>query len=132
MEKAVIMLEFENDSIELVKYGLGMQTTEGLNETHIDLIKQPLYMIVVLSFAYGLVLVVTLAGNLCVVGVVYKDKHFHTPTYVFIVNLAVADLSVAVFCLPVTLLSNLYNGKISIHFYYPTFTMLRYPNIFII
>ena len=74
-------------------------------------VKQPVYMVVVLSFAYGLVLVVALAGNLCVVGVVYRDKHFHTPTYVFIVNLAIADLAVAVFCLPVTLLTNVYNGK---------------------
>ncbi|PVD38909.1 hypothetical protein C0Q70_01534 [Pomacea canaliculata] len=66
-------------------------------------------MIIVLSFAYGLVFIVALAGNLCVVAVVYKDRRFHTPTYVFIVNLALADLSVAIVCLPITLLTNLYN-----------------------
>nr|KAG5692046.1 hypothetical protein BaRGS_026899 [Batillaria attramentaria] len=85
--------------------------TTSSNGTYYDLIKQPVYMTAVLSLAYGLVFVVTLAGNLCVVGVVYRDKHFHTPTYMFIVNLAVADLAVAIFCLPVTLLSNLYNAE---------------------
>ncbi|KAL8611581.1 hypothetical protein ACOMHN_017053 [Nucella lapillus] len=89
----------------------GQNLSQGggfMNDTFVW-VKQPMYMVVVLSLSYGLVLVVAVLGNLCVVGVVYRDKHFHTPTYVFIVNLAVADLAVAVFCLPVTLLTNIYN-----------------------
>ncbi|KAK2158720.1 hypothetical protein LSH36_165g07000 [Paralvinella palmiformis] len=35
----------------------------------------------------------------------------HTVTNYFIVNLAIADILVCIFCLPITLLSNLYTGK---------------------
>lgn len=106
----IITMDYINDTSTEVMSMTTAAMGNG-NDTFVW-VKQPVYMVVVLSFAYGLVLVVALAGNLCVVGVVYKDKHFHTPTYVFIVNLAIADLAVAVFCLPVTLLTNVYNGKI--------------------
>lgn len=115
-----IMVDVSNDSLlrssdvscdSFDDLAMTTMTPSG-NDTYIDLVKQPVYMIIVLSFAYGLVFIVALAGNLCVVAVVYKDRRFHTPTYVFIVNLALADLSVAIVCLPITLLTNLYNGKI--------------------
>jgi len=76
-----------------------------------DLLKQPFYMIVIYSFGYSAVFLCALFGNLMVIMVVIRNKSMHNATNYFIVNLAVADILVAIFCVPITLLSNLYNGK---------------------
>ncbi|KAL8569606.1 hypothetical protein ACOMHN_057173 [Nucella lapillus] len=78
------------------------------------LVKQPGYMIATFSVSYGMVLILALLGNACVLAVVIKDKRFHSATYVFIANLAVADLLVALFCNPITLLTNIFNGSLSV------------------
>lgn len=75
------------------------------------LVKQPIYMVVVLSLAYGIVFILAVLGNVCVVAIICQDKRFHSATYVFLVNLAISDLLVAIFCLPITLMTNLFNGK---------------------
>jgi neuropeptide FF receptor 2 len=46
-----------------------------------------------------------------VVLVVYRNASMHNATNYFIVNLAIADILVAIFCVPITLLDNLYQGK---------------------
>lgn len=75
------------------------------------ILKQPTYMIAIYSIAYSVVFLCALFGNLMVVTVVFKNRAMRTVTNCFIVNLAVADILVAVFNLPITLLSNLYLGK---------------------
>lgn len=77
----------------------------------IPLIKQPTYMILLLSISYGTVLILALLGNSCVLAVVVRDKRFHSVTYLFIANLALADLLTAIFCNPITLMTNMFNGK---------------------
>jgi hypothetical protein len=54
------------------------------------------------------VFVVGLIGNSCVIAVVYRSPRMRTVTNFFIVNLAVADVLVIVFCLPATLMSNIF------------------------
>lgn len=65
-------------------------------------------MTAVYCFAYTLVFLVGLVGNLLVVSVVCRSPRMRNVTNYFIVNLAVADILVLVFCLPATLLSNIY------------------------
>lgn len=65
-------------------------------------------MTAVFCFAYTMVFLVGLVGNLLVVSVVYRSPRMRNVTNYFIVNLAVADILVLVFCLPATLLSNIY------------------------
>ena len=77
----------------------------------LPLVKQTVTMIVILSLAYGLVLFLAILGNVILLLMVFRNKQFHKPTYIFLVNLSVADLAMALFCLPVTLLSNIYNGQ---------------------
>nr|KAG5692047.1 hypothetical protein BaRGS_026900 [Batillaria attramentaria] len=74
------------------------------------LVKQPAFMVAILVIAYGAVFVLALMGNLSVIGVVIRDRRFHSPTWFFIVNLAVADVLVAIFCVPVTLAMNIYSA----------------------
>lgn len=61
-----------------------------------------------LCAAYLLVFLVGLMGNLAVVLVVLRSPRMRTVTNYFIVNLAVADMLVLLFCLPATLLSNIF------------------------
>jgi len=74
-------------------------------------IKQPVYMIVLLSLAYVSVFILALVGNSLVIAVVYKNPGMRNTTNYFIVNLAIADILVAILCIPLTLLDNIYTGK---------------------
>lgn len=65
-------------------------------------------MTAVYCAAYLLVFVVGLVGNCFVIAVVYRSPRMRTVTNFFIVNLAVADILVIVFCLPATLASNIF------------------------
>ncbi|CAG5125287.1 unnamed protein product [Candidula unifasciata] len=75
------------------------------------LIKQPVVMLVVLTVSYSIVFFLALMGNLSVVLVVAKDKSLHTATNFLLVNMAVADMLMAIFCLPITLMYNIFNGE---------------------
>jgi len=70
--------------------------------------RHSLAMTAVYCFAYILVFAVGLVGNCFVIAVVYRSPRMRTVTNFFIVNLAVADILVIVFCLPATLLSNIF------------------------
>ncbi|XP_047026198.1 neuropeptide SIFamide receptor [Helicoverpa zea] len=65
-------------------------------------------MTAVYCAAYLLVFLVGLVGNCFVIAVVYRSPRMRTVTNFFIVNLAVADILVIVFCLPATLMSNIF------------------------
>jgi len=85
-------------------------STESIPEPIPD-IRQPVYMIVIYSLAYGTVFLFSLIGNILVIAVVCKTRRLHSLTNFFIVNLALADLLVTVFCIPINLLDSLFNGK---------------------
>ena len=78
----------------------------------IRLLKQPVHMIVIYTLAYSVVCLSGIIGNSLVVCVVYRNTRMHSITNYFIVNLAIADILVCCFCLPITLLSNLFTGKV--------------------
>lgn len=77
------------------------------------LIKHEEFTIVLLCFVYGLIFVTALIGNCLVICVVCKNPGMRNVTNVFIVNLAVADILVTLFCTPLTLMDNIYTGKLS-------------------
>ncbi|XP_015924499.1 neuropeptide SIFamide receptor-like [Parasteatoda tepidariorum] len=70
--------------------------------------RYPLVLTIIYCVAYGAVLVVGILGNVCAFVVVMRDKTLHSVYYRFMANLAIADLLVLIFCLPVTLLGNLF------------------------
>lgn len=69
--------------------------------------------------AYTIVFVMGIIGNSCVVAVVVRSPRMRTVTNYFIVNLALADILVVLFCLPATLLSNLFIRKFCRLFHFP-------------
>lgn len=70
-------------------------------------------MTAVYCVAYLLVFAVGIIGNFFVIAVVFRSPRMRTVTNFFIVNLAVADILVIIFCLPATLMSNIFVRKYS-------------------
>ncbi|KAL8625257.1 hypothetical protein ACOMHN_030015 [Nucella lapillus] len=97
-----------NESGGPVYYGPGGEQEE---EVFYPLLKQPGHMVLVYAMAYGLVTVMALVGNGLVMGVVVRKPSMHSVTNYFLFNLALADMLVALFCVPVNLIANLYNGQ---------------------
>ncbi|XP_044757383.1 neuropeptide SIFamide receptor-like [Coccinella septempunctata] len=85
----------------------------SLNTTESPFIPELMYrhslaMTIVYCIAYFIVFAIGLVGNFFVIAVVFRSPRMRTVTNFFIVNLAVADILVIVFCLPATLMSNIF------------------------
>lgn len=65
-----------------------------------------LYIIV-----YCIAFLFALLGNVIVIAVVLRYRWMHTVTNFFIVNLAIADILMAIFCIPITMLIHIFVGK---------------------
>lgn len=61
--------------------------------------------------AYVLIFLLCMVGNALVCFVVLRNRHMRTVTNMFILNLAVSDLLVGIFCMPTTLVDNLITGE---------------------
>uniref|UniRef100_A0A8C8RSC8 Neuropeptide FF receptor 2 n=1 Tax=Pelusios castaneus TaxID=367368 RepID=A0A8C8RSC8_9SAUR len=64
----------------------------------------------VFIISYLLIFLLCMLGNGVVCIIVLRNKHMHTVTNLFILNLAVSDLLVGIFCMPTTLLDNIIAG----------------------
>ena len=84
---------------------------ENESAMEVPLIRQPAHMIVIFGLAYGLVFIFAVIGNVLVIAVIFKDPTMRNVTNYFILNLAVADILVAIFVLPITLLANIFSGE---------------------
>ncbi|KAF4108419.1 hypothetical protein G5714_011178 [Onychostoma macrolepis] len=60
--------------------------------------------------SYLLVLLLCVVGNGLVCLVVIKNRHMRSVTNLFILNLAISDLLVGIFCVPATLIDSLISG----------------------
>lgn len=69
----------------------------------------PLYEIVLKSYFYAMIIFISLVGNMLIIGVVLRHKQMRTTTNFYIVNLAVADILVTLFCTWVHLVDHLNN-----------------------
>lgn len=68
-------------------------------------------MTVVYCILYVIIFIVGLIGNSFVIAVVLRAPRMRTVTNFFIANLAIADILVIVFCLPATLMGNIFVRK---------------------
>jgi hypothetical protein len=81
-------------------------------DTVFPLLKQPIHMVAIYTIAYTLIFLFALVGNSLVITVVCRNPRMHSVTNYFIVNLAIADILVSLLCIPISLLMNLFTGKI--------------------
>ena len=79
-----------------------------------DGLRHSMETILIYSMAYSLVFVFGFIGNILVILVIVRTPSLKNATNYFIFSLAVADVLVNVFCLPATLLSNIFIRKYSL------------------
>ncbi|XP_054846239.1 neuropeptide FF receptor 2 [Eublepharis macularius] len=80
------------------------------NVAYVDFyLHQPL-IAAVFIISYLLIFLLCMIGNGVVCFIVLRSKHMRTVTNLFILNLAVSDLLVGIFCMPTTLLDNIISG----------------------
>ncbi|XP_060602877.1 neuropeptide SIFamide receptor-like [Ruditapes philippinarum] len=97
----------ETSSVSYYEYD---ENSTFYESSEIALLKQPAHLIAVYSIAYGLVFICGLIGNIFVIAVIIKEPSMRNVTNYFILNLAVADILVALMVVPITLLTNLFTG----------------------
>ncbi|GFS02984.1 neuropeptide Y receptor [Elysia marginata] len=61
---------------------------------------EPVGMICLLSILYGTISLLAVLGNALVILVIFKNIKMHTVTNIFIANLAVADVTIGLLCIP--------------------------------
>ncbi|XP_070509164.1 neuropeptide SIFamide receptor-like [Chironomus tepperi] len=83
---------------------------ENYNDSiaYLQLMRHSSTISIIYCIAYTLVFSVGLIGNLFVISVVFRVPRMRTVTNLFIANLAFADVLVIIFCVPATLMSNLF------------------------
>ncbi|KAJ7305140.1 hypothetical protein JRQ81_011020 [Phrynocephalus forsythii] len=92
------------------------QTADPLGSSQGNLTYSPYYqhslpVAVLYIVAYLLIFALCVVGNSLVCFVVLKNKQMRTVTNLFILNLAISDLLVGIFCVPTTLVDNLITGE---------------------
>ncbi|XP_071973464.1 neuropeptide FF receptor 2 [Engystomops pustulosus] len=86
------------------------QTNAEGNISYIDFYMHRPSIAAVFIISYLLIFILCMLGNGVVCFIVLSSKHMRTVTNLFILNLAVSDLLVGVFCMPTTLVDNIISG----------------------
>lgn len=82
------------------------------NITYVDFYLHKPPVTAVFTVSYLLIFLVCMLGNGVVCFIVLRSKNMRTVTNLFILNLAISDLLVGIFCMPTTLVDNIITGPI--------------------
>ncbi|XP_061589331.1 neuropeptide FF receptor 2-like [Cololabis saira] len=80
------------------------------NVTYVDFYLHKPSVAAVFTVSYLLIFLVCMVGNGVVCFIVLRSKNMRTVTNLFILNLAISDLLVGIFCMPTTLVDNIITG----------------------
>lgn len=82
------------------------------NVSYVDFYLHQPSVAAVFIVSYLLIFLLCMVGNGAVCFIVLRSKRMRTVTNLFILNLAVSDLLVGIFCMPTTLLDNIIAGRL--------------------
>ncbi|XP_051513482.1 neuropeptide FF receptor 2 [Myxocyprinus asiaticus] len=80
------------------------------NITYVDFYLHEPLVSAIFIVSYLLIFIVCMVGNGVVCFIVLRSKNMRTVTNLFILNLAISDLLVGIFCMPTTLVDNIITG----------------------
>lgn len=83
------------------------------NVSYVDFYLHQPSVAAVFIISYLLIFLLCMVGNGVVCFIVLRSKRMRTVTNLFILNLAVSDLLVGIFCMPTTLLDNIIAGRLA-------------------
>lgn len=84
-----------------------------INITYVNYYLHQPQVAAIFIISYFLIFFLCMVGNTVVCFTVMRNKHMHTVTNLFILNLAISDLLVGIFCMPITLLDNIIAGTLT-------------------
>lgn len=84
-----------------------------INITYVNYYLHQPRVAAIFIISYFLIFFLCMVGNTVVCFIVMRNKHMHTVTNLFILNLAISDLLVGIFCMPITLLDNIIAGMLT-------------------
>ncbi|XP_070821552.1 neuropeptide FF receptor 1 like 2 [Chaetodon trifascialis] len=84
--------------------------TNVTNITFFPYYQHSLYVAASYILAYFFIFLLCMVGNILVCLIVLENRRMRTVTNLFILNLAISDLLVGIFCIPTTLVDNLITG----------------------
>ena len=111
LESSLNELAAGSDSNDLSSSDLKTEPAEKALKA--NLLNHPLPLVIVMSVAYAVVFLLAVVNNSLVVSVIYRNPQMRNVTNYFLANLAIADITVSLLVLPITLLSNVFTGKSS-------------------
>lgn len=80
------------------------------NVTFVDFYLHKSSVAAIFTISYLLIFLTCMVGNSVVCFIVLRSKNMRTVTNIFILNLAISDLLVGIFCMPTTLVDNIITG----------------------
>lgn len=86
-------------------------TTNVTNITFFPYYQHSMYVAAGYILAYLFIFLLCMVGNILVCLIVLENRRMRTVTNLFILNLAISDLLVGIFCIPTTLVDNLITGN---------------------
>ncbi|KAK0150254.1 Neuropeptide FF receptor 2 [Merluccius polli] len=84
--------------------------TASPNITYVDFFLHKPSIAAVFTASYLLIFLVCMVGNGIVCFIVLRSRNMRTVTNIFILNLAISDMLVGIFCMPTTLIDNIITG----------------------
>lgn len=110
LEEEVMELEGSATAAALVNITLD-NAANVTNITFFPYYQHSLYVAASYILAYLFIFLLCMVGNILVCVIVLGNRRMRTVTNLFILNLAVSDLLVGIFCIPTTLVDNLITGN---------------------
>ncbi|KAM4577680.1 neuropeptide FF receptor 1 like 2 [Odontesthes bonariensis] len=115
METLDIMVEegMESEGSATIPALLNTSRNGSANYTNIIFFpyyQHSLYVAASYILAYSFIFLLCMVGNILVCLIVLENRCMRTVTNLFILNLAISDLLVGIFCIPTTLVDNLITG----------------------
>ncbi|XP_037338683.2 neuropeptide FF receptor 1 like 2 [Pungitius pungitius] len=101
-------LEASANKGAIINVSLG--SANDTNMTFFPYYQHSLYVAASYILAYFFIFLLCMVGNILVCLIVLENRRMRTVTNLFILNLAISDLLVGIFCIPTTLVDNLITG----------------------
>ncbi|XP_065284657.1 tachykinin-like peptides receptor 99D [Dermacentor albipictus] len=98
LQVSVVIAANVSEDVDPAANGSG--ALSSVSSSGSSLYEVPVDIVVLLSFCYGLVSLVSILGNVLVLWIVASSRRMQTITNLFIANLAVADVIIGVFSIP--------------------------------
>lgn len=112
LDRMIKAMDLEGSAISAVAFNTSLDNTA--NTTNITIspyYQHSLYVAASYILAYSFIFLLCMVGNILVCLIVLENRRMRTVTNLFILNLAISDLLVGIFCIPTTLVDNLITGK---------------------